>query len=95
MIQTLADRMRIRADYVNELPMISLTLLKDLQIKRLVSICVELARNRTAEDLTEWDFSYSILLDSYNNLAVPSIREGYLLSCEAIFVYFFSDKPSL
>jgi hypothetical protein len=56
LLRTLADKLRLRADYVNELPAIPESLLQHQELQRAASVCIEHARRLTEKEPTEYEF---------------------------------------
>jgi len=56
LIRVLADKMRLRADYVNELPSIPDAITNDPKFRLLVLRCMDLAERRVQADILEYEY---------------------------------------
>ena len=85
MLRAIADKMRLRADYVNELPAVPEQLIQSEVLKQGAALCVQVARNRAAHDLLEWDFDADAFLSDSRYDHDDRIADAMRLTVECEF----------
>lgn len=83
LLRAIADKLRFRADYVNELPAIPDELLRSKVLLDCANYCLTVAKKRSNSDILEMDFNPNSLIH-YNFLASTAL-ESIRLSIENIF----------
>jgi len=84
MLRAIADKLRFRADYVNELPAIPRSLLSSTLLRTCANYCLRIAQHRVEGDLLERDFSRTRLAfesPHWQELTLDAAR----LSAEGLF----------